>query len=96
MKASHFSSSPVISDSNSTFSDESHSYTITDLNEVTRQTSIYQEKLRAQRELGIKEVLRLSVIEDTMSVSSSIPAELLLPESSIILLQSFQSTLKSS
>lgn len=93
MKSSHYPSSPVVSDSNSTFSDESHSYTITDLNEVTRQTSIYKEKLRVQREIDIKEVLKLSAVEDNFSVVANIPTEILLPESSVTYLQSFQSGL---
>lgn len=94
MKARYTPSSPAISDSTSTFSDEWHSYPITDLNEVTRQTSIYQEKLRLQRELDIKEVLRLSLIDDELSIATNIPTEFLLPESSVTYLQSFQSARK--
>lgn len=82
-------SSPSTSDSTSNFSDDSLGYTMTDLNEVTRQYGLYKEKLRLQRQDDIKKVLQISYFEDDASAISNIPTEMLLPQTSINMLHMY-------
>lgn len=85
MKVS-YTSSPVVSDSNSSFSDP-ESFIVTDLNEVTRQYSLYKQKLEEQRRLDLREVLQLSYDYNDSSIVENVPMESLLPKSSVNVLQ---------
>lgn len=88
MKVLYGSSS--VSETNSTYSDEFQPYTITDLNEVTRQFLLYKEKLRAERNIDLKAALQLSYSEDDSSFVFDVPTDLLLPESSVNTLQMYE------
>lgn len=93
MKTTYNPSSPMLSDSQSTFSAESQPYTVTDLNEVTRQTSLYEAKLRYERQMDFKDALKMSFEEEDVTVVSKVPTELLLPYSSVLLLRDYQKTI---